>query len=50
MTEKEKKLGKKFVEAVNLLPEPERQYLLGYAEGVKAMERERQKGREEKAG
>lgn len=34
MSEKEKSAVKKIAEAVNILPEDKRGYLIGYAEGV----------------
>ena len=33
----EKKLGQKIAEAVSILPDEKREYILGYAEGVIAM-------------
>ena len=33
----EKKLGQKIVEAISILPDEKREYILGYAEGVIAM-------------
>ena len=37
MSEREKRLAKSLADAVKLLPEGEKQRLLGYAEGVAAM-------------
>lgn len=50
MTKQEKEMAQRIAEAVNLLSEPERRYIIGYAEGVIAANRERQNGQEEKAG
>lgn len=50
MTKQEKEMARRITEAVNLLTEPERRFIIGYAEGVIAANQERRKEQEEKAG
>lgn len=44
MSEKEKTAAKKIAEAMNILPENKRGYIIGYAEGVIAASGERRDG------
>lgn len=49
MSNKEKQLAQSIAKAIQLLPEPRREYLMGYAEGVLATA-DRTKSKEEDTG